>query len=109
MMPRPILDMSEAFPRHLERRARSKLDLSTPSIPIQTAAYHSVLSEVEHFHACLQNMVNGAVLVGLVNGLKQFDVVKVCKHPKKIRFLFRNDLYEFLRCEGCGQIVRLPL
>ena len=41
--------------------------------------------------------------------LKEFAVVKMCKHPKKVRFLFRNDLYEFLRCEGCGQILRLPL
>jgi len=45
----------------------------------------------------------------LVIGLKEFAVLKVCKHPKKVRFLFRDDLYEFLRCEGCGQIVRLPL
>jgi len=45
----------------------------------------------------------------LVIGLKEFAVVKVCKHPRKVRFLFRDDLYEFLRCEGCGQIVRLPL
>jgi len=36
-------------------------------------------------------------------------VVKVCNHLKRIRFLFRNDEFEFLRCEGCGQIVRLPL
>jgi hypothetical protein len=47
--------------------------------------------------------------VELVIGLKEFAVLKVCKHPKKVRFLFRDDLYEFLRCEGCGQIVRLPL
>jgi hypothetical protein len=44
-----------------------------------------------------------------VIGLKEFAEVKVCKHPRKVRFLFRTDLYEFLRCEGCGQIVRLPL
>lgn len=37
------------------------------------------------------------------------DVAIVCKHLRKIRFLFRNERYEFLRCEGCGQIVRLPL
>jgi hypothetical protein len=41
--------------------------------------------------------------------LKEFTTVKVYKHPRKVRFLFRDDLYEFLRCEGCGQIVRLPL
>jgi len=45
----------------------------------------------------------------LVIFVKEFDVVKVCKHLRKIRFLFRNERYEFLRCEGCGQIVRLPL
>ena len=45
----------------------------------------------------------------MVNSLKEFETVKVCKHPRKVRFLFRDDLYEFLRCEGCGQIVRLPL
>lgn len=85
------------------------LALNPPSISTQVMARYSILSEVEHFHARLQNIVNGAVLVGVVNDLKQFDAVKICKHPKKIRFLFRNDLYEFLRCEGCGQIVRLPL
>lgn len=42
-------------------------------------------------------------------GLKEFDVVKACGHLRKIRFLFRDDKFEFLRCEGCGQIVRLPL
>ncbi len=83
--------------------------LYTASISTQAVARYSILSEVEHFHARLQNIVNGAVLVSSVNDLKQFDTVKICKHPKKIRFLFRNDLYEFLRCEGCGQIVRLPL
>jgi hypothetical protein len=41
--------------------------------------------------------------------LKEFDVVKVCKHLRNIRFLFRDESHEFLRCEGCGQIVRLPL
>ena len=37
------------------------------------------------------------------------DVEKICKHLRRVRFLFRNEAYEFLRCEGCGQIVRLPL
>jgi hypothetical protein len=46
---------------------------------------------------------------GLVMFVREFDAVKVCKHLRKIRFLFRNERYEFLRCEGCGQIVRLPL
>jgi len=46
---------------------------------------------------------------GLVIIVRKFDVVKVCKHLRKIRFLFRDERYEFLRCEGCGQIVRLPL
>jgi hypothetical protein len=41
--------------------------------------------------------------------LKVSNVVKVCNHLRKIRFLFRNEEYEFLRCESCGQIVRLPL
>jgi hypothetical protein len=46
---------------------------------------------------------------GLVMFVREFDVVRVCKHLRKIRFLFRDERYEFLRCEGCGQIVRLPL
>jgi hypothetical protein len=46
---------------------------------------------------------------GLVMFVREFDVVKVCKHLRKIRYLFRDERYEFLRCEGCGQIVRLPL
>jgi len=46
---------------------------------------------------------------GLVIIVRKFDVVKVCKHLRKIRFLFRDERYEFLRCEGCGQIVRLPI
>ena len=46
---------------------------------------------------------------GLVIFVREFDVAKVCKHLRKIRFLFRDERYEFLRCEGCGQIVRLPL
>jgi hypothetical protein len=46
---------------------------------------------------------------GLVMIVREFDAVKVCKHLRKIRFLFRDERYEFLRCEGCGQIVRLPL
>ena len=64
---------------------------------------------VEQFHACLVNILHEAVLVGLVNELEDLNVVKICGHLKKIRFLFRTDQFEFLRCEGCGQIVRLPL
>ncbi len=45
----------------------------------------------------------------MVKDLKEFDVAGVCGHLRKIRFLFRDDQFEFLRCEGCGQIVRLPL
>ena len=45
----------------------------------------------------------------MVNSLTMSRAVKVCSHLRKIRFLFRNEEYEFLRCEGCGQIVRLPL
>jgi len=36
-------------------------------------------------------------------------IAKVCQHLKRVRYLFRNEYYEFLRCEGCGQIVRLPV
>jgi len=41
--------------------------------------------------------------------VKESNVVKLCAHLRKVRFLFRNDRYEFLRCERCGQIVRLPV
>lgn len=41
--------------------------------------------------------------------MKDFHAVKVCTHLKRIRYLFRDDSFEFLRCEGCGEIVRLPL
>lgn len=53
--------------------------------------------------------LNGKPSSGLVIIVREFDVVKVCKHLRDSRWLFRNDQYEFLRCEGCGQIVRLPL
>jgi hypothetical protein len=51
----------------------------------------------------------GAHIWGPVKDLNELKAVKVCKHLKKIRFLFRDDQFEFLRCEGCGQIVRLPI
>jgi len=41
--------------------------------------------------------------------MQEFKAAKVCEHLRKIRFLFRDERYEFLRCERCGQIVRLPL
>ena len=66
-------------------------------------------SGCEHFHLRLQNIVDYANTMSSVIELKDFTLLKVCKHPRKVRYLFRDDLYEFLRCEGCGQIVRLPL
>jgi translation initiation factor 2 beta subunit (eIF-2beta)/eIF-5 len=41
--------------------------------------------------------------------LKEFNAVGVCGHMRRTRFLFRDERFEFLRCEGCGEILRLPL
>ena len=67
------------------------------------------LFDWKHFHSRLANIHANFLWEPWVKYLKEFDVVKVCRHVRTIRFLFRNDRYEFLRCEGCGQIVRLPL
>jgi hypothetical protein len=48
-------------------------------------------------------------MMGSVMHLQNIKMVKVCGHLTKTRFLFRDEQYEFLRCEHCGQIVRLPL
>ncbi len=49
------------------------------------------------------------LMISLVIRLAQFRPVRVCRHLSRVRFLFRDEAFEFLRCEGCGQIVRLPL
>jgi hypothetical protein len=64
---------------------------------------------VESLSAMSHDYSDKRGVYGLVIFVREFDAVKVCKHLRKIRFLFRDERYEFLRCEGCGQIVRLPL
>ena len=84
--------------------------VSNQSIEICSRGFRSgPPSVIGYFHACLQIIVPERYRPVLVIGLKEFAVVKECKHPRKVRFLFRDDLYEFLRCEGCGQILRLPV
>ena len=68
-----------------------------------------VPSQLEYFQPSLQVIRAIALLVVTVTNLKEFSAVRVCRHLRRIRFLFRDERFEFLRCEGCGEIVRLPL
>ena len=66
-------------------------------------------SHVEHFQLSLLNIRGKMLQVRVVIDLEKFDAVRVCRHMRRIRYLFRDESNEFLRCEGCGQIMRLPL
>jgi hypothetical protein len=66
-------------------------------------------SHLEYFRPSLLVIPVIELLIRTVMNLKEFNAVGVCRHLRRIRFLFRDERFEFLRCEGCGEIVRLPL